>query len=321
MAQGTGSLALQWFRALGGERLRLSFRARRDISVDIVECPALALDPAGAERLIADCRHVVAACLNGAQLDYGLFAPDGRAWETSIITLIRRRADNVPIAFNAMPLLDVERGGTQETVLHLGLVMVDPAERSGGLSWILYGLTCFLLFVRRRLRPLWVSSVTQVPAVVGMVADTFDQVYPGQTGTAPGFAHRHLAHQIMARHRAAFGVGGDATFNADAQIIENAYTGGSDNLKKSFAVATKHRNPIYNDWCERHLDYVRGDDVLQIGRIDLKTTRRFVVESVPGGAIPRLVVQMLVVGVQAIAAPLAQWLDSHHPLGRLRAVS
>lgn len=33
------------------------------------------------------------------------------------------------------------------------------------------------------MRPLWVSSVTQVPAVVGMVSETFSQVFPAQDGT------------------------------------------------------------------------------------------------------------------------------------------
>ena len=40
--------------------------------------------------------------------------------------------------------------------------MVDPDARSRGFSWVLYGLTCVLLFVRNGLRPLYVSNVTQV---------------------------------------------------------------------------------------------------------------------------------------------------------------
>jgi hypothetical protein len=217
-----------------------------------------------------------------------------------------------------MPLLNVRQHGQESHLLHLGLVMVDPSERSGGLSWILYGLTCFALFVRGRLRPLWVSSVTQVPAVVGMVAETFDQVYPGQEGTPPTFVHRHLAHQVMSRHRATFGVGPDAGFDADRQVITNAYTGGSDNLKKSFAVAAKHRDLRYNDFCAAELDYERGDDLLQIGRIDLRAARRFLSRSVPRHALPQLAVQIAVLGTQAVVAPLLQWLDAEKALGRLR---
>lgn len=296
----------------------MRFRADRSHFVEIIERPGLWLDQKDLLELIEACRAVVASCLNGNQLDYGLFEPGGTAWERSVITLVRRADDGKAIAFNAMPLLPVARGGQTSHVLHLGLVMVDPAERGGGLSWILYGLTCFALFVRGGLRPLWISSVTQVPAVVGMVAETFDNVYPGQVGINASFVHRHLAHQIMAGERAAFGVGSDAGFDPDAQIITNAYTGGSDNLKKSFAVAAKHREARYNDFCAAALDYDRGDDVLQIGLLDIGTARRFIARSVPRSALPQLVAQGLMIGVQAILAPLLQWLDADQPLGRLR---
>lgn len=304
--------------ALRGDFLRLRFRPDRNHIVEIIERPGLWLRGPALDDLVEACRGVVAACLPGRQLDYGLFAPDGTAWDRSVITLVRRTLDSKPIAFNAMPLLPVTRSGQASQVLHLGLVMVDPDERGGGLSWILYGLTCFALFVRGGLRPLWISSVTQVPAVVGMVAETFDQVYPCQTGTAASFAHRHLAHQIMAGERAAFGVGDDAGFDPDAQVITNAYTGGSDNLKKSFAVAAKHRDARYNDFCADALDYDRGDDVLQIGRLDLGTARRFLARSVPRSALPQVAAQGLMIGVQAVIAPLLQWLDDKRPLGRLR---
>lgn len=304
--------------ALRGDWLRLRFRPDRTHSVEIIERPGLWLDRSGLDELIEACRGVVASCLGGRQLDYGLFAPDGLAWDRSVVTLVRRMPDGKPIAFNAMPLLPVTRGGQAGHVLHLGLVMVDPDERGGGLSWILYGLTCFALFIRGGLRPLWISSVTQVPAVVGMVAETFDDVYPGQAGTAASFAHRHLAHQIMAGQRDAFGVGDDAGFDPQAQVITNAYTGGSDNLKKTFAEAAKHRDGQYNDFCAAALDYGRGDDVLQIGRLDLGTARRFLARSVPRSALPQLAAQGLMIGVQAVIAPLLQWLDADRPLGRLR---
>jgi hypothetical protein len=306
------------FQALRGDFLRLRFRPDRHHSVEIIECPGLSLNQQDLNALVKDCRAVVASCLNGNQLEYGLFAPGGAAWDRSVITLVRSTDDGRPIAFNAMPLLPVMRGGQASHVLHLGLVMVDPRERGGGLSWILYGLTCFALFVRGGLRPLWISSVTQVPAVVGMVAETFDQVYPGQAGTAPSFAHRYLAHQIMAGERAAFGVGDDAGFDPEAQVITNAYTGGSENLKKSFAVAAKHREARYNMFCAAALNYDRGDDVLQIGQLDLGSARRFLARSVPRGALPQLAAQGLMIGVQAVLAPLLQWLDADTPLGRLR---
>ena len=306
-------------KALGSERLATSFNAGAGHRVQIFDRPGESLSTSELNFLQQQCRAVARASLGGVDLDYGLFAPDTAAWSRSIITLVTRRSDGMPVAFNAMPLLEVSRGGRTERVLHLGLVIVDPAERSGGLSWILYGLTCFALFLKGRMRPLWVSSVTQVPAVVGMVAETFSSVYPAQKGTPQSFVHRHLAHQIMQRHRSAFGVGEDAGFDPERQLITNAYTGGSDNLKKSFDVAAKHRNERYNKFCADQLDYERGDDVLQIGAIDLAAGQRFLARSVPRSALPQLAVQALVLAVGATLAPLIQWLDAGTPSGRLRS--
>lgn len=311
-------MVLHVFKAIAGETLSVTFNASREYRVWIVERPGTTLTADALASLKQQCEAVVRACLGDEMLDYGLFAEGGEAWGRSVITLVTRTGDGGPVAFNAMPLLDVIRSGEPEAVLHLGLVMVDPAERSGGLSWILYGLTCFALFLRQGLRPLWISSVTQVPAVVGMVAETFSNIYPAQGRTPQSFTHRHLAHQIMRQHRHAFGVGDDAGFDADRQVITNAYTGGSDNLKKTFDIAAKHRYGEYNAFCERELDYARGDDVLQIGALDLAAGQRFLARSVPRSALPQLAVQAAVLLTGALLVPLIQWLDPDRPYGRLR---
>ena len=113
--------------------------------------------------------------------------------------------------------MSVELDGEPEQVTHLGLVMVDPDVQGQGLSWVLYGLTTLVLFARDGLRPKWISNVTQVPAVFGMVCDTFSDVFPSpHAGARQSFAHLQLARGIMREHRAVFGVGGEAGFDEAA---------------------------------------------------------------------------------------------------------
>ncbi len=305
------------WRTLTAEHLNMRFSPSKGVIVRIVESPGAWMAPHDLETLLNDCRQVAEACLNGEVLDYGIFAPGHAAAARTVITLIQD-GSGAPIAFNALPLLPVSLGGERTEVLHLGLVMVHPSARSSGLSWILYGLTCFLLFARRQLRPLWISSVTQVPAVVGMVAESFDTVWPGTPGVEATFAHHYIGRQIMQSHRHAFGVGDDAVFDDARGIITNAYTGGSDNLKKTFDIAAKHRHEHFNDFCRDQLDYGRGDDVLQLGQLDMKTARRFLMKSTPKHALPQLFVQLAVLGLQSVVAPLAQWLNGRRSLGRLR---
>jgi hypothetical protein len=238
--------------------------------------------------------------------------------EAAIVTIVYDAA-NAPIAFNALTLLDCELRGRPVEVLHLGLVMVDPAHRAGGLSGVLYGLTAFLLFARRRLRPLWVSNVTQVPAVFGMVAESFDGVFPAAGGDAvQRYDHLHLARQIMARHRHVFGVGADAEHDEMHGIIRNAYTGGSDNLKKPFGVATKHRNEIHNEACRVALDYDRGDDFLQLGQVTLGAARRFFTRSSRSLSPVAFALTFILLALESLVAPVIQWFAADTPMGDLR---
>jgi hypothetical protein len=213
----------------------------------------------------------------------------------------------------------VELDGEPAEVTHLGLVMVDPDERGRGLSWVLYGLTALVLFVRDGLRPKWISNVTQVPSVVGMVSQTFSDVFPSPHADArQSFAHLQLARGIMSRHRAVFGVGEEAGFDEARFVITNAYTGGSGALKKTFEAAPKHRDEQYNAFCARELDYARGDDVLQLGRIDLAGARRYLLSEVPSGSLPALLATGTALALQRLVLPAVHWMDDTRPFGILR---
>jgi len=290
------------------------------VKVEIVERPGLWMDQDRLAALSHDLRHVAGKTLNAGELDYGVFSGQPERLAASTITVVRDKNSDAPMAFNALAHMRTHPAGKVTDVMHLGLVMVDPDVRSKGLSWILYGLTCILLFLRAGLRPLYVSNVTQVPAVVGMVSDTFSEVEPTPTTPAPrDFRKVLIARQIMADHRHVFGVGEDATFDGTHFVIQDAYTGGSDDLKKTFAEAAKHRDASYNTWCEETLDYARGDDFLQIGKIDLAATRRYVLRSVPRQSLAGLVALGLILVLQRAVLPTLQWLDPKTDFGRLRA--
>ncbi|MBI1685581.1 hypothetical protein [Caulobacter hibisci] len=284
----------------------------------IVERPALALDADALAALIADVRAVARTTLGENELEYGVFSGDRETLSRTVLTVVYDTRTGQPVAFNALALLAVSLGGRRIDVLHLGLVMTSPQVRGGGLSAVLYGLTCVLLFVRRQCRPLWISSVTQVPAVVGMVAETFSEVSPGQAGTRASFQHRLLARQILRDWRHAFGVGLEAGFDEDRFVITDAYTGGSDNLKKTFDQAPKHRDGRYNALCEAELDYGRGDDLLQIGKIDMRAAARYLAKVAPPDSVTGLVASLALVLAQTAILPLVHWMDDTQAWGSLR---
>ncbi|CAL79805.1 hypothetical protein BRADO6155 [Bradyrhizobium sp. ORS 278] len=308
-----------WLRALGQEAMDLSLRTHADLRTRIVESPGTTLDDTALAALVADLRAVAGNTLPAGDLTYGIFSGQREALARAIITLVSDATTGRPIAFNALAVMQVARDGETQQVIHLGLVMVDPDARGKGLSGVLYGLTTLLLFIRDGLRPKWISNVTQVPAVAGMVCETFSDVYPSpQPEARQSFTHLQLARGIMRAHRAVFGVGDEAGFDETRFVITNAYTGGSDALKKRFDEAPKHRDDIYNGFCARELDYDRGDDLLQLGRIDMAAARRYLLREIPSGSLPALLATSAVLALQRMILPLLHWLDDSRTFGILR---
>lgn len=299
--------------------LDLQLRSGGDTITRIMERPAQWMEAPELAALRRDLSAVAARTLGQGELAYGAFDEDGDRLSQSVVTLITRRSDGQPIAFNVLAIIDLELNSRHDRVLHLGLVMVDPEARGSRLSALLYGLTCLLLFLRGGLRPVWISNVTQVPAVVGMVSETFSGVHPTPSSPAlRDFRHLLLARRILRDHRHVFGVGPEARFDEERFVIENAYTGGSDALKKSFEATAHHRDAIYNDFCRKALDYERGDDVVQLGQLDLAAMARYLRRSVPGRMLPGLLAAAVPLVLGRALLPALHWLQPRRAFGVLR---
>ena len=312
-------------RASGWRRrikyLDLSLAVSRDVRVRVLESPGQWMASDALVPLLESMRGVVRRGI-GRDLDYGILSGDPERLRNAVITLLYDRKSSALIAFNALSYMQLEVRGRATQALHLGLVMIDPAYRTQGLSWVLYGLTCMLLFVRRGLRPLWISNVTQVPAIIGKVAESFVTAYPNPfQHSRRSFEHLSVAREIMRKHRAVFGVGPEAGFEEERFIITNAYTGGSDNLKKTFEEAPKHRDERANELCASQLDYQRGDDFLQIARFDQPSALRYLLRDVPRNSLPALLYRLAFLLLGRIVLPLAHWLNPNEPMGDLRARS
>ncbi|MEO0401018.1 MAG: hypothetical protein AAF214_01450 [Pseudomonadota bacterium] len=306
-------------RALFQTHMDVTIPTGAQFQTRIVERPGLWMTPDALSALSQDLIEVAAKTLARGSLTYGVFSGDPERMKSTIVTLVRNTETGKPVAFNALAVMDITTMDVPREVLHLGLVMVDPDQQSRGLSWVLYGLTCILLFFRNQMRPLWVSNVTQVPAVVGMVGDTFSGVFPTpQRPKERSLQHLLLARAIMRDHRNVFGVGAEAGFDEDRFVITNAYTGGSDDLKKTFDEAPKHRDDAYNAFCEAQLDYARGDDVLQLGQIDLAAATGYLRNKVPRASLAGVSLAVAVLMLQRLILPALHWFDSSRHWGVLR---
>lgn len=285
----------------------------------VLERPGLWMDETELANLTRDLRAIVDTLGIGG-LYYGVAEGKKETFDNAVITLVYDGPTKRPVAFNALTLMNCTLRGENVTVVHLGLIVIDPNYRAKGLSWILYGLTTFLLFMKNRFRPVWISNVTQVPAIIGMVAEGFSNVFPNPSigSVRRSYDHLVLAREILSKYRAVFGVGAEAKFDEERFVIEDAYTGGSDNLKKTFDQAPKHRNQIYNEFANSRLDYDRGDDILQIGYMDVWSYYNYVLHQVPGESKLGLLYRVAFSFFEFSIIPIVQWFSTGKQMGELR---
>jgi hypothetical protein len=268
-------------RRAGAVDWRIGIRSGCDFR--LVERPGLRLDRKELERLVADLRAVADRCVPGGKLRYGVLSGDPMCLENAVVAVVYDRRTGHAVGFNAMALLDVELGGRPARVLHAGLCMIDQRYRNRGLCWALTIAPAVMAFLRNGLRPLWVTNVTQVPAVAGVFAAAIADVYPRPgVDRAPSGTHTQVVTAVVRDHRAAFGVGDDAELDTGRFVIRNAYTGGSDDLKKTFEESAKHRDERFNSLCRDLLDYERGDDLIQVGRMTCLHWGRLIVRFARG---------------------------------------
>ncbi len=285
----------------------------------VIERPGLWMEAGDLKKLVEDIHYVIRT-INVGELNYGISSGARDVLNKIVITLIYDVSTGKPIAFNALTIMECSLRGKPIPVVHLGLVVIDPNARARGLSWILYGFTTFLLFLKNRFKPLWISNVTQVPAIIGMVSESIGNVFPNpKLQTRRSYDHLLIAREIMASHRNCFGVGKEADFDEDQFIIKNAYTGGSDNLKKTFEEAPKHRNDIFNQFALKNLDYERGDDILQIGQVDIKSYYHYIIDSVPNESKLIILYKIFFHVFELSLVPILQWLSPTKQMGVLRS--
>ena len=306
--------------AIRGRYLDVRFRTRGGARARIVERPGLWMSAADQDALIEDMRTVVRSSVTerGETLAYGVLKDRSRM-DRAVLTIIYRKDSDHPVAFNALHILDCELRGRHEEVVHLGLTMIDPAYRQRGLAAALYGTTCFLLCARQQMRPLWISNVTQVPSVFGLVEAHFVDVFPSvRAGARRPFSHLQLARQVASRYRDVYGAGPEAEFDEERFVLSNAYTEGSKALKKRFEEAPMYRDDAVNAYCRDHLDYERGDDFVQIGRFTAGGARKYFTRSVPLISPVFLLTQAAMLIVESLYGPVMQWLTPERPMGPLR---
>ncbi len=278
----------------------------RKMTIRIYDRPGDWMQDPELHSLAQDLREIYKNALSDRIPEYGALAGDRDDMKRRLICVVRDE-DKTPVAFSAQARLPVNFGELSEEVIHLGLVAIDQRMKGRGLQGILYSIPILYIFFASGMNQFYFTNVTQVPAIIGQAEDYLEDVFPSSNPEKKqGYHHYRIAQAVYHQFKDVFGVDDASRLVPDRQIIENSYHGGSDELKKTFAECAKHRRPGVNDFCRDQLDYDRGDDFIQVGRMDYHACFSFLyahTESLTRCAINRLVTGLL----EGVAIPVLRW--------------
>jgi hypothetical protein len=253
-------------------------RSDAGLRIETLALPGQWMSDAELEKLHGQLCALSRACL-GEVPDYGIYLRSREPYRNRIITVLRTTEPDRIVAFSAMLLWNVRLQGSQkpQCVMHLGLVLVTPEFRGKKMMYALYHRPLLRFYLRRFLRPFWITSTTMEPVIVGSVADSFSQVHPHYSARAasqPSAAHREIARTFFREHGHEIGVWSGAALDEHRFVIRDSSLGACRSLMMSFEATAKYRVDECNEFCRKTLDYSRGDEILQVGRVDFATLWR-----------------------------------------------
>jgi hypothetical protein len=234
----------------------------------VLHFPGRWMDDPARQALAAELRATAATCFEQLP-DYQCLRGTREELSDKVIA-VGRRADGTMAGFCSTVLLDVPDVGP---VLHLGLTCVRPDARGGGLTHKLNGRAVIGYLLRRRpLGRLWITNCACVLSSLGNVALNFDDVYPSPFFRGrPTEAQRRIAAELDRRCRDKLYVRPEAVLDGEAFVFRGSVR--STVFQKSAEQkAFHHRMGDLNAFYRELLDFEQGDEVLQVGSVNLLTT-------------------------------------------------
>lgn len=237
--------------------------------------PGKTLSDAKLAELVAELREVASSCFDDVPNYQAL---TGKREELARAVIVVARDKNMRAkGFCSALLLPVENVGS---VLHLGLTCVHPSARGKKLTHKLsQKLLLKFLLKESPLAETWITNCACVLSSLGNVAMYFEEIYPSPYGEeVPSLTHLNIAKAIDKYYREPIAINEDAKFNEETFVFEGSVDGTTfqkDGEDKRY----HHRNKEITSYYQGILDFSRGDEVLQIGKVSLLTFPKYILRT------------------------------------------
>ena len=223
------------------------------------------------EKLVQEIKEVVATCLEEVP-SYQVLTGEKEELDRAIVATARDSKGRL-LGFCSALVLDIEAVGR---VFHTGLTCVHPRARGKKLTHKLTSkiLTQFLL-KESMFDSTWITNCACVLSSIGNVAKYFEEVYPSPYGPkAPSFEHLQIAKEVSTKYRAQLEINNTANFNEETFVFEGSVDG-TVWEKDPNDIRFHHREKELTAYYKDLLDFSRGDEVLQVGKVSLMTIPKY----------------------------------------------
>ena len=232
--------------------------------------PGSTLNDLELNSLVSELRSVAKICLNGVP-NYQVMT--GKREDLKKVLLIVALVDNRIVGFSSALHLKVPGVGD---VFHTGLTCVDPSVRGKRLTHkLVSGLLTSFIIKKSPFSTLWVSNCACVISSLGNIAMYFQDIYPSPKGPEkPTLNHLKIAKYINENCRDLIAINKDANFNEQKFVFEGSVEG-TCFQKNEGDDQYNHRDPVITNYYKSLMNFSRGDEVLQIGQINLATYPKY----------------------------------------------
>lgn len=193
------------------------------------------------------------------------------ALSNRVISIAYLESSKSPIAFTAMVYLPFDG----DIILHLGLTMISKHYRGRRIQSPLFS-RCLMVPMYNLFRTQYtITNIAASPAGIGACSDYFCNVFPSYNapGEQPSAYHLAVAKHVLLHFRHEFACSVGARFDEKSFVVHgsNVAEGGGapEFIKEDGNPVSRYKRSACNTFCEKLLDLSKGDELFQVGQVDL----------------------------------------------------
>ncbi len=240
---------------------------------EVIFYPGKTLTPLQQQTLVEELQQVAASCFSHTP-NYQALSGEKSELEKAVLCLGRDENGRL-LGFCSALSLPVDG---HKNVLHLGLTCVHPDARGTNMTHHLTSKLMLKYLMKESLfSETWITNCACVLSSLGNVAMYFENLYPSPFGPKQATQkHLDIARSVDAYHRQSIAINKRARFNAEKFVFEGSVDG-TVFEKDADDQRFHHRDESLTEFYQNLLNFERGDEALQIGKVSLLTFPKYLV--------------------------------------------